>query len=168
MSETDTEPSYLPVIATQPKGGKRSRRQGGARKEIAMRQVIEAKAAGMSFAEIGDHIGVSRQYAHRLFREAMTRHQADLAPLVAEVRAQSLATYNAVILAHYPRRMDPKSAHVLLAAVDKRARLVGAEAPTKVEHSGSVGHGPVSTGELAAIMRRLEEEQAQWEAMGNA
>jgi hypothetical protein len=103
-------------------------------------QVFELKLAGLSFAEIGRRVGISKTYAFKLYRTAVEWRHDEIRSLVDRERVLESERLEAVIAAHWPDRANPKSAHVILSALDRKARLFGLDAPQRFEHSGTIEH----------------------------
>jgi hypothetical protein len=138
-------------------------RGGGARKAAAKVEVFRLRMAGASFREIAAEVGVSTTYAFKLYRDELDARAAEAGELADRERIILSERLEAVILAHWGNLHDPQSAKVVLAALDRKAKLFGLDAPTKVEHSGSVEHSHES--EAERTQRLIAETAEQVAAM---
>lgn len=102
-------------------------------REVMREQALGLRIAGLNYRDLGKALGVSHAAAHRLVREALDETRARSAEETERLRELELRRTDAVIQAHYPKRADPRSARVLLQAGERRARLLGLDAPVKLE-----------------------------------
>jgi hypothetical protein len=145
-------------------------------------KVVELRREGLTFAAIGEQMGFSHQRAQVLYRQALA---AVVAPAVealraehlretAEARATAMRVMGSEHVAHSQGRvvLDPvthekllddgpklDAARTLMAVQAREAKLVGADAPTRVEASVTE-HVDPETIEL----RRLILEQRELNA----
>lgn len=134
--------------------------------EVAQRraQIIDMHHAGHTFQQIGDRFGISRQRAHEIYWDAIDAipakavgsHRAVMVEQLAEVVRVANEVMASAHLAHSNGRVvmlkdadgedvpvhddGPKldAARTIIAAQARLAKLIGADAPTQVEQSGSV------------------------------
>jgi predicted transcriptional regulator len=108
------------------------------RKAAAMEAVFEAKLAGRTFSAVARELGITPQYAGRLYKAEMAERAAVIGELADRERALQDARLEALLAEHWPRIASPKSAEIVLRCLDRKARLYGLDAPTRLEHSGVV------------------------------
>lgn len=126
--------------------------------------VVDRYRLGRTFKQIGDELGFSMQRAHQLYWEAMDAvkaksvdaQRAEMTGQLAEVVRVASQVMAADHIAHSNGRVvmmtdqagkevpvlddGPKldAGRTIIAAVARLAKMVGADAPTQVEQSGSV------------------------------
>lgn len=93
---------------------------------------MELRRAGASFAEIGRHLQVSKQHAHRIVLAGLDELRAMREESAEEVRTIELQRIDAITMAHWPSRKTYKSGIILLKAMERRSRLLGLDAPQKI------------------------------------
>lgn len=99
-------------------------------------QVVQLRAQGLPFAQIAERLGYADQAgAHKAFtraiRKALAEQQADRAEL-AQLELERL-DWVIRCLAPTVESGDPRAAHAVLAAIDRRTRLLDLEAPQRAE-----------------------------------
>jgi hypothetical protein len=104
-----------------------------------MEAVFTAKLEGRTFVDVARELGFSPQYAGRIYREALDERAAVIGELADRERAIQDERLEALIREHWPNRGNPKAADVILRCLDRKARLFGLDAPTRLEHSGGMG-----------------------------
>src|SRR5512132_2810307 len=138
-------------------------------------EIVQARMAGTTFEEIGDQFGVSAQRAQQLYADAMRRtvkepadqHRAlelrrldDLQLQVTEVlRREHITISGGKVVVDddgRPYRDDGPviaAARALLAIQERRAKLLGLDAPTKIEgRIMTVDQIDARIGELEALL----------------
>jgi hypothetical protein len=103
-----------------------------------MEAVFTAKLEGRTFVDVARELGFSPQYAGRIYREALDERAAVIGELADRERAIQDERLEALIREHWPNRGNPKAADVILRCLDRKARLHGLDAPTRVRHEGEV------------------------------
>lgn len=88
------------------------------------------RLAGASYQQIADQFGIDVSNAYRTIERALkeTRQQpAD------EVRKMELERLDRIMLAHWKRALegDPKSSATVMSIMERRARMLGLDAPVK-------------------------------------
>jgi hypothetical protein len=134
--------------------------------EVAQRRalIIDMHHAGRTFQQIGDRFGISRQRAHEIYWEAIdaipakavASHRSAMLEQLAEVVRVANEVMAGVHIAHSNGRVvtlrdedgkevplkddGPKldAARTLIAAQARWAKLIDADAPTRVEQSGQL------------------------------
>lgn len=106
--------------------GAQSRLQAAERR----RRVLQWRLAGVSFEHIGQQLGCSRQRAHQLYTDALaaiTREPADEA-LKADLERLDLLWRAAL---EHALAGSARWAEVGLRVLERRARIIGYDAPTR-------------------------------------
>jgi hypothetical protein len=128
----------------------------GVREAAAERRVqaFELRKGGASYRAIGRALGVSEAQAHR---DVMGR-LSQLAKLeegaADDVRKLELERIDGIILGHYGRAQngDDKAARVVLQAMERRAKLLGLDAPVKQELTGKDGAALIALDALRTLL----------------
>jgi AcrR family transcriptional regulator len=131
---------------------------------------LELRRKRWSFDQIGAELGVTAGAAFRYFREEMARLASVTHETATELRQLETATLDEAEKALLERirnpavdrfgEVEPVSGHVaaLVRVQERRAKLLGLDAPTKLEHSGPDG-GPI---QVAAVdLSRLSDGELQ-------
>src|SRR5713101_5308267 len=102
---------------------------------------LDLRIAGARYRQIGAQLGVSYQTAYRDVQAAL----GELATLqdrkAEKLRELKLERCDKLTLALWPKARigDEKSVRAIVAVMDRRAKLLGLGAPTKLEHGGPAG-----------------------------
>jgi hypothetical protein len=115
-------------------------RGGKARREQHAVEVFEYRMGGATFRAIAEKMKLSVSYVFELYRSELDARKAQVAELADEERTRQDARLESIILAHWGSLDDPRSAELVLKALDRKARLWGLDAPVKVEHGGTIEH----------------------------
>src|SRR5712692_7372227 len=112
---------------------------GQAEAAAARRQkALDLRIAGARYRQIGAQLGVSPQTAYRDVQTAL----GELATLqhrkAEKLRELELERCDKLTLALSPkaRAGDDKAVRAIITVMDRRAKLLGLDAPTKLEHAG--------------------------------
>jgi hypothetical protein len=131
-----------------------SQRAGRKASQSAERRskALELRIAGASFEQIGQALGIATSAAWKHVTSALDQTKAKLAENAERVRAIEVRRLDAIVMSLWGRRSDPRHADTILRAMDRRARLLGLDAPTRAELSGP-GGGPIvqTTSDLAGL-----------------
>lgn len=100
-------------------------------------KLLERVASGMTVTEAATTLGLSRQQGSKLYNAELRRVMDTNNELRGLLIAQDLETLRLLTRAHMPHalRGDTQSAKVVLAALDRHAKLLGLDAAIKVEVS---------------------------------
>ena len=102
---------------------------------------LDLRIAGARYRQIGAQLGVSYQTAYRDVQAAL----GELATLqdrkAEKLRELELERCDKLTLALWPkaRAGDEKAVRAIITVMDRRAKLLGLDAPTKLEHAGNDG-----------------------------
>lgn len=95
---------------------------------------LQLRKLGLSYQEIGDQLGISRQQAHKHVWKALDQYAITTEEEVAEAKATELARLDGMLKGHYPKAMAGHvgSAQICLKINERRSKLLGLDAPTKI------------------------------------
>ena len=107
-------------------------------------QALDLRKAGATYQQIGRQLGYSEQRAHQIVTSELQRLNTERSEAATEVRRLELERLDAMLLGAWPRGKsgDPKMGQFCLAIMDRRARLLGLDAPTKVAPTDPSGQNP--------------------------
>jgi DNA-binding CsgD family transcriptional regulator len=123
-------------------GGEHPQRHQGEDEAIAERRVraFGLRKAGASYRQIAQQLGVSLNTAWADVNAELLEYRDQVKADVAEVRDMELQRCDEMILGLWPhvRKGDAKSVFAAVKVMERRAKLLGIDAPTKQEHSGNL------------------------------
>lgn len=104
---------------------------GAASRKTALQLHIE----GHTFEVIGKRLGISRQRAHKMVQEQLAEAAAERSKLGARALDTDLERVDFVMRSLVPRieKGDDKAAQAYLRAMERRAKLLGLDAPTRTD-----------------------------------
>lgn len=94
-------------------------------------RALQMRAAGATFREIGLALGVHKTYAQSLVHKAILETVQENADQYRAVEGETLLQLQRSFMPS-ALRGDPKAAVVILRVMERRARLFGLDAPTKI------------------------------------
>lgn len=121
-------------------------RPNHARRQAALmfsKQVVSLRLAGHTFPAIAELLGKPKGSVHRAFVRAFEVHKAQMAEDVADLRALEVARLDRMLSAIAARveKGDDKAIDRALKIGERRARLLGLDAPLKVAPTDPSGDG---------------------------
>jgi hypothetical protein len=105
-------------------------------------QAIELRKVGATYSEIGEALGVTKQRAYTVVMAAMDELGTITREGAAQVKQMELERLNSMHLGLWPQRKNPRVVDTLLRIQERRARLLGLDAPTRTALTDADG-GPV-------------------------
>lgn len=101
-------------------------------------EALEARKLGWSYRRIGDHLGISRQAANMLVTRALDELAAEVGERAEQVRRLSLERLDIAVTGLMPAvgEGDPRAVIAMVKVEERRARLLGLDAPR------TIGFGP--------------------------
>jgi len=104
-------------------------------------EFLNLRIEGKTFAEIGAALGVSPQRAHAVVTEELQKLNAERAEAAAEVTRLELERLDKLLAGVWEQATagDGPALDRVLAIMNRRARLLGLDAPRKQELSGPGG-----------------------------
>lgn len=109
----------------------------------------------LTFVEIGRRLECDEKAARDAWKRARTAAHQDAAEALDAWRAEMLATCEAVLDGMVPKALagDPRAAEAATKVIERTARLLGLDAPTKINAT--------VTDEMTAKIKQLAEELAE-------
>lgn len=120
---------------------------------------MRLRVLGATYAQIGERLGISKQAAHEYVTTELALLRAQTAEAAEQVRDLELARLDAVLVPQLKAAIEGSQGAVdrVLRIQERRAKLLGLDAPTKSEVGGP-GGGPVEIAgakeALAALLAR--------------
>lgn len=134
------------------------------------RKAVALRRMGMSIQDIADKLGLSKSSVHKTITKAMAESRAAMECDVAELKALEVDRCDQLQLAAWPQALKGSTQHIekVLKIMERRARLLGLDAPTKVAPTTKDGDDlePTTTGlfivpaEAASVDAWLAQVQA--------
>lgn len=126
-----------------------------ARSAVRRKTALALRVEGLTFAAIGAKLGVSLQAAHQQVRAELATVAAERKDLAEHQLAFELEQIDLVIRGMAPKvaKGDAKAGATLLRAMERRAKLLGLDAPDK--HTHTVDLKKLSDADLDAEIARL-------------
>lgn len=97
-------------------------------------KAFDLRLSGLSYREIGRELGVSHVTAGDYVRQTIEERKSYVALKADELRDIEVARLDVQLVALWPKRDEPATAAVLLRLAERRAKFLGLDAPTKLEH----------------------------------
>jgi len=132
-------------------------------------RALEMKRLGASYPAIGKALGISKQAAWKLIQKQFADLREQTEESAEDVRDLMLIRLDGMLwaLRGKIKRGDPRAIDTGLRIEERRAKLLGTDAPSKSEVSGPDG-GAIeiedARGQLAQALARLAEEPESSEA----
>jgi hypothetical protein len=140
--------------------------QMAARKRIRNRSVVqralELRVTGATYVEIGCSLRLSTTRAYQLVRAGLGEINAELTETASQLRQMELERLDAIHAAHWPKRENPRNAEIILRVMERRARLLGLDAPAKIEQTSQTSEELLPTFDPS---RLTDNELLQLEAL---
>lgn len=131
----------------------------------------ELRVRGWNIREIARELRVTRETAHRyLIRETeeMATRRRELADHYVDCSLDQIDTVLRRALDLLDAESDMAAAQVVLRAIERKARLLGLDAPTRIEATGAAGAPLVPTPDESAQMAALLADDRIREAYDRA
>jgi hypothetical protein len=106
------------------------------------RQAVELRKGGASYLEIGEVLGVKNTRADNIVMAAIDELGTITREGAAQIKQMELEHLNSMHMSLWPQRKNPRVVDSLLRIQERRARLLGLDAPTKTAVTDADG-GPV-------------------------
>lgn len=145
-----------------------------AKREELKSQALSLRITRASYRQIARVMAISVSYAHELVTEALNETRQLNEDQASELRALEVAMLDEMTVKLWPKaaaareqapKLDPRTADTILRISERRAKLLGLDAPTRWEGSGP-GGGPFPIVGGALDLSRLSlEDLQQLEAM---
>lgn len=125
------------------------------------RQAMQLRTQGLSFQRIGDALGISRQSAHKHVQRALAELARETEQAVRELRALESERLDRALAVIWPQ---VEAGHLgaidrMLRIGERRARLLGLDAPTRIAPTDPSGTAEYSSPRgMAALLASLQDE----------
>lgn len=105
-------------------------------------QAVELRRAGRSYREIARQVGIGVASAHRLVAAAIAEARTTVQEDVVELRALELSRLDGMLGGLWPqaRRGNLGAVDRVLKIMERRAKLLGLDAPAKVARTNPAGY----------------------------
>lgn len=112
-----------------------------ARKVEAQAKALELRRAGRSYSEIAAALGASKGFAHKLVHQGLADAREAIAGSADALRAEEASRLDALLTATWPdaRRGNLSAVDRVLKIMERRAKLLGLDAPERREIGGPHG-----------------------------
>lgn len=120
--------------------------------------MLEARREGLTYEQIGKRFGCSKTRAHAIITEEFARLQRHRLGAAEAALAQELKRLDRLLAVHWKKAVDRQnpslaSAELVLKIHDRKAKLLGLNAPQQQEVKAKIG--PLSDSEALEQARRL-------------
>jgi hypothetical protein len=106
------------------------------------RQALELRRAGLGYEAIGAQLGLKKSQTHRLVQAGLAECRAQVTANADELRSEELSRLDGMLQGLWPRARKGEAAAVdrVLKIGERRAKLLGLDAPTKVAETDPAGN----------------------------
>lgn len=110
-------------------------------------QAIELRRSGLGYVEIGAKLNIGKSTAHRLIEAGMESARAQITASVDQLRAEEVSRLDGILATLYPSAAagDVQAIDRVIKIGERRAKLLGLDAPVRMAHGGDSDAPPVST-----------------------
>ncbi|CAB4184570.1 hypothetical protein UFOVP1122_14 [uncultured Caudovirales phage] len=98
-------------------------------------EALRLRIQGLGYVAIGEAMGISLTTAYELVQRELKRLREQCTELAEQIRDTELMRLDELQAAHWPKAVnaDPSSTNQVLAIMGRRAKLLGIDAPEKIE-----------------------------------
>lgn len=113
---------------------------------------LQLRRSGHTLIEIAQRIGVGKSQVHRLVNKALAQSREQVAASADELLLLELARLDGMLEKSYPMAADGdvRACDTVLKIIARRCRLLGLDAPVRIEATGQ-GGGPIATSSSHSI-----------------
>ena len=104
-----------------------------------MQQAMSLRAAGASYSQIGEALRCTKKYAHELVMKGMAELAAQTIEDAQTVKLVELMRLDSMLMALWPSTKNPRTADTILRIAERRAKLLGLDAPSKIAQTDPDG-----------------------------
>ena len=127
------------------------------------KKIFELRMAGASEASIADVVGLSAPRVHRILHEIIDNMNKTMEVRARHLLRMELERLDAMMLALWANKNDPRAGDTLLRIMERRAKYMGLDSPTKIDQTnrqdGPIEHKhditKLSTADLDELERIL-------------
>ena len=124
--------------------------------EDLRQRALNLRRSGASFQSIADQLGIGKSTAHKCVTTALAAVRRENYSLAEEVMVLEANRLDAMQLGIWPAVLqgDLPAIQTVLKIMERRAKLLGLDAPTKVAPTNPQGNQPYQPGAMSAEERR--------------
>ena len=126
--------------------------------QMKMRTVLELRVTGASYSFIADKVGCSQPYVGNLLRRGLDQLKNETMDAAERLRNLEILRLDAMLASLWEKRAETKVAEVLLKISERRSKLMGLDAPIKLQPELPGGDMPFDT---PATREEAEERIAE-------
>ena len=128
---------------------------------IKRQQALEYRASGMSYRAIGEAMGINQSNAYRMVKAEVQQIREKTSEQADELRTIELQRMDAMLAGLWSKATSGDGAAVdrVLRIMERRAKLIGLDSPTRNAFTDSEGNEVGGVG-LAVLLNRIEEREA--------
>jgi hypothetical protein len=129
-------------------------------------KALELRRMGKGYSEISAALGLSRSHAHRLVQAGLAEAKEQVFASAADLRAEELSRLDAMLSGLWPlaRKGALGAVDRVLKVMERRAKLLGLDAPLRLAHGGDPSAPPINTRTLQTMSDEELERIAAREA----
>ena len=132
-----------------------------------IQKAIDLRSTGASYDGIGRGMGISKTRAYQLVLAGMVDLDKELKESADRLRTLELLRLDAIQCAHWPNAHIPRHVDVILKVMERRAKLLGLDAPTKVVETTVNGDALPPALDLSKLTdAELEQMEALYAKLG--
>lgn len=115
-------------------------------------KALELRRAGLGFEAIGAQLGLKKSQAHRLVVAGLAEARAQISASADDLRSEELSRLDGMLMGLWPRARKGEVVAVdrVLKIGERRAKLLGLEAPVRIETTGRDG-APIEVSSTVSI-----------------
>ena len=108
-------------------------------------QALDLRQAGASYRQIGNTLGVSHVTAFRYVRRLLREHTREPAE---QIRDAEIARLDRLLMGHWGKAIggDVNATRTVLSIMDRRAKLLGLDAPPRIDLTGWIREMAIAEG----------------------
>lgn len=115
-------------------------------------KALELRRMGLGFVAIGEQLGLKKSQAHRLVTAGMAEARAQIGASADELRTEELSRLDGMLQGLWPRARKGEVVAIdrVLKIGERRAKLLGLEAPVRIETTGRDG-APIEVSSTVSV-----------------
>lgn len=103
-------------------------------------QALELRKAGLTYEKIADALGIAKSYAHEIIMKGLESIKEDIKTDATTLVALEVERLDALLRSLWANKDNPRHADTILKIMERKAKLQGLDAPTRIEQSGVNGN----------------------------
>jgi hypothetical protein len=158
-ADSTASPDAIPALPTPPvptTGPNKTVAANRAQLAVRRKKAMDLRLAGARYDEIAKALGISHSVAFRDVSLGIKAVQGHGKESATKWRGIHLLRIEAVLMALWPKRSDPKVADSIWRGLEREAKLLGLDEPEKVEVAHRFATTEEAIAELEAGARAME------------